>query len=113
MIYCVRGEGDAPHLVTLQDIASRRANFTLQVLQTSLGQRLNPSQLADLDLGNLRSTHVSFCGPSSMRESVRAALLARGLRRRNFHFEEFELRTGVGLEYLMAWAMGRLRPKAA
>ena len=33
----------------------------------------------------------------------RAALVLKGLRASRFHFEQFEMRTGIGLNALAAW----------
>jgi ferredoxin-NADP reductase len=66
--------------------------------------------------GNLSKMRVSFCGPVSLRDTLRKGLAQRGVNARNFHYEEFEFRTGVGLKALAAWILKRREisaPKAS
>jgi ferredoxin-NADP reductase len=57
--------------------------------------------------GALSKMRVSFCGPVSLREALRKGLAQHGVSARNFHYEEFEFRTGIGLKALAVWVLNR------
>ena len=44
----------------------------------------------------LDALQVYFCGPKTMRQTLSKELKVRGLRPASFHFEEFEIRSGIG-----------------
>ncbi len=113
MFYCFRGAANAPYLDLLREVAAHRPEFTLHLIDSSLGQRLAPAAIVEAMQTDLRSTHVHFCGPESLREDLRRSLASHGMAARNFHYEEFEIRTGIGLEVIFNWVLGRFKPKAA
>ncbi|MBO6756949.1 MAG: ferredoxin reductase family protein [Roseibium sp.] len=103
LYYCVRDTGDIPYVVDLEAIAEKVPNLELVVVNSAEGIRLSPDRVvADLG-GNLPSAHVYFCGPTAMRKALKTGLVAKGLRASRFHYEEFEMRTGIGLGRLAAW----------
>lgn len=101
LYYCVRSRQDALYLPQFEAIASRVPNFELVLVVSGQDKRLSADRIADELTGELSSAHVYFCGPTPMRESLKAGLLSRGLRSSNFHNEEFEIRSGV--EHWLQW----------
>ncbi len=105
--YSVRHAAQAAHLDELQEQAKRLKNFTLHVHETHTGQRLTIEDIASNDLSK---TKVFFCGPEAMRKSLVNGFKMRGLSSRSFHYEEFEIRSGIGLRrfanYLLKRTLG-------
>jgi len=103
LYYCVRERDDIPYAVDLERIAEEAGNLELIVVNTNEGVRLTLDRVAADLGGNLREAHVFFCGPVAMRKALRNGLVLKGLRGSRFHFEHFEMRTGIGLNALAAW----------
>lgn len=113
LAYCVREEADAAHLDELRAAQERYDHFTLHLFESSKGQRLTADSLdARLDV-DWRKARVSYCGPQSLRESLKRSLIGKGLKRRYFAYEEFEIRSGIGLRKLAGWIFARLGVKGS
>lgn len=100
LVYCVKSEAGAAHLAELQALAAEKANLTLHIHSSTTDGR------ADAD-GILKTTGlttdkltVAFCGPKPMRHSLKDGFAKNGVTGRRFKYEEFEIRTGVGLKKL-------------
>lgn len=107
LYYCVREKDDIPYAVDLERIAEDVGNLELIIVNSAEGVRLTPDRItADLG-GDLERAHVFFCGPTAMRKALKSGLVLKGLRASRFHFEEFEMRTGIGLGALAAWIWDR------
>jgi predicted ferric reductase len=91
----------------LQAIASAKSNLDLHLIASNEGNRLSATMIAQSISGDPSKMRVSFCGPVLLREALRKGLAQRGVNARNFHYEEFEFRTGVGLKALAAWVLNR------
>ncbi len=101
LYYCVRSRKQAVHLDKLEAIAHKVKNFKVILVVSNEHNRLTAERIAH-ELGTqLKSAHAYFCGPTTMREALRVGLMARGLRRSRFHYEEFEMRQGIGLTRLV------------
>ena len=109
LIYSVRSRSQAAHIEELEAIADGNDNFTLVLRETSDQGRLTPADVAEA-AGNLKKAHVLYCGPSALREAIWSGLKRQGLSARRFHYERFEIRTGVGLETLFRWLLDRAGP---
>lgn len=109
LFYCVRSRAAAPHLSALEALAAARPNLTLHVIASADGHRLSPEMVAERFGPDLAAATVSFCGPLGMRRMLRAGLARHGVPARRFRYEEFEFRTGVGLDRLAAWVFARAR----
>lgn len=95
LYYCVRSRQDALYLAELQAIASNVPNFELVLVISGEDKRLSADRIANELNAKLNSAHVYFCGPTPMRDALKAGLVSRGLRGSNFHHEEFEIRSGI------------------
>ncbi|KCV80775.1 Ferric reductase domain protein transmembrane component domain protein [Actibacterium atlanticum] len=107
MIFAVRNADQAPHLAELQDLAAANPRLSLTLWESSKSGRLTGDKIAEIAGGDLKGTRVSFCGPSEMRRALSLSLAGYGVSGRNFHFEAFEIRTGLGLKRFGAWLLKR------
>ncbi|MEO9529711.1 ferredoxin reductase family protein [Roseibium sp.] len=107
LYYCVRERDDIPYAVELERAAEEAGNLELVIVNSDEGVRLTPERIAADLGGDLSRAHVFFCGPSAMRKTLKSGLVLKGLRASRFHFEEFEMRTGIGLATLSAWLWDR------
>lgn len=107
LFYCVKSSADAPHLAELQAMAAAKPNLRLHLIQSSAGKRLSADLIAQTVAADLSQVKVSFCGPVPMRQALQSGLRRFGVTARDFHFEEFEFRTGIGLKRLASWILNR------
>ena len=105
--YCIRSLDQAPHLQEITEIADRKANLNLHLIVSSQGDRISAKQIASIVSADLSKTKVSFCGPVSMRRELQTGLRRHGVTPRNFQYEEFEFRTGIGLKRLSQWILDK------
>jgi predicted ferric reductase len=103
LYYCVRESDDIPYAVDLERTAEQVGNLELVIVNSAEGVRLTPERIASDLGGDLSRAHVFFCGPTAMRKALKSGLVLNGIRASRFHFEEFEMRTGIGLNTLAAW----------
>lgn len=100
LIYCVRSLDAAAHLSELEALAASKDNLTLHIQNSATdGRATADSILAKTGLTTERLT-VAFCGPAIMRKALIAGFQKQGLASRRFKYEEFEIRTGIGLRRL-------------
>ena len=109
LIYSVRERGRAAHLDELEATAKTLPNLELIVRETSKDGRLDADQVAKIS-GDLKGKHVLFCGPAALRDALGAGLRGHGLSPRRFHYELFEIRTGVGLNLLFNYITKQAKP---
>ena len=90
----------AAHLSELEALAASKDNLTLHIQNSATdGRATADSILAKTGLTTERLT-VAFCGPAIMRKALIAGFQKQGLASRRFQYEEFEIRTGIGLRRL-------------
>ncbi|QFT32511.1 Flavohemoprotein [Labrenzia sp. THAF82] len=107
LYYCVRERGEIPYAQELEQIAKKTENLELSVINSNQGSRLTVDRIVDDLGGRLMEAHVFFCGPVEMRKSLKKELVLEGLPHGRFHFEEFQMRSGVGLNRLALWLWNR------
>jgi len=103
LYYCVRERDDIPYAVDLERTAEEVGNLEVVIVNSDEGVRLTPERIVSDLGGSLAQAHVFFCGPVGMRKALKNGLVLKGLRASRFHFEQFEMRTGIGLNALAAW----------
>lgn len=118
LFFCVRDRASAPHLDELEQIAAAKANLHLHVIETASRRRLDAGGIAEAVGMPLASIRVAFCGPKPMHQGLQAALRKQGMPASRFAYEEFEIRSGIGLRRLAGWLAARflssgLRPADA
>ncbi len=106
LFYCVPKQTGAAHLEELKEIAGQLPKFTLQIHATGEQGRIDAETIAGVT-DDHATTKVYFCGPKAMRKSLAAGLARRGVAARRFHYEEFEIRSGIGLRSLAAWVFDK------
>lgn len=102
LIYCLRDTANAAHLDELQTLAARNPALDLILWTSAERGRLTAKSLA-ATLPDLDSRKVLFCGPTPMRRTLSDTLPAQGVLQKNFHYEAFEIRTGLGLRRFANW----------
>ncbi len=110
LFYAVRSRGDAVHLDELRKAEARLGNLTVHLVVSDEEASLTVDRIATETGWDLSDTEVFFCGPKGMRVAMRDGFGQRGLPRRRFHYEEFEIRSGIGLVRVWNWAAGRIAP---
>ena len=107
LFYCVRSPETAPHLAEIEQIAASKDNLTLHVMASSQGDRLSADRIVTALKDRPQAQRLSFCGPVSLRQALQKDLHRLAITPRNFHYEEFEFRTGIGLKRLAGWLLER------
>jgi len=102
LIYSVRERAIAAHLAELEAVAERLPNLRLVVRETSRQGRLDADAVAAIT-GDLKGVHVLYCGPAPLRDALGVGLRKHGLSPRRFHYELFEIRTGIGMKRLLEY----------
>ncbi len=108
LFYCVREENDAIHLEELKS-KTKLEGFHLHLVVSSKGQRLSGSMIASNVDFLIKNADVYYCGPESLRKAMLHGLKREGLSSRRFHYEEFEIRSGIGIRNIVAWLLARFR----
>ncbi|AZV78414.1 iron reductase [Parasedimentitalea marina] len=106
LVYCVSEDRDANHLDELRAVEAKVANFRV-VLHASRSQGRVNAEAIESYVSDIAQAKVYFCGPQRMRQFLAQGLSRLGVSSRRFHFEEFEIRSGVGLRKLAAWLLNR------
>ncbi|MTI17249.1 hypothetical protein E1162_08335 [Rhodobacteraceae bacterium RKSG542] len=109
LFYCVRNLDQAPHVAELRAIEAENNRFHLHLIVSDKGQKLNADVIEQVLDGPLAKASVFFCGPKPMRESFKASLSKRGVAPNRFFYEEFEIRSGIGLGRLARLLWPHLR----
>jgi len=109
LFYCIKSRESAAHLDTLEAIAAANDGFNLVLVESGKAPRLTAATIALSIEAPVPEISAAFCGPKPMRETLQRDFQALGLRRSRFHFEEFEIRSGIGLRLMLAWFLKRIR----
>ncbi|MFN3130836.1 ferric reductase-like transmembrane domain-containing protein [Roseibium sp.] len=107
LYYCVRERDDIPYAVELERLAEEVDTLELIIVNSAEGTRLTADRIVSDLGGDVANAHVFFCGPVPMRKALKSGLVLKGLKASRFHFEEFEMRTGIGLQALAVWLWDR------
>lgn len=107
LFFCMRSRAEAPHLAEIENIADQKPNLTLHVIASAEGSRLSAEVVAQAIGIDLSKAKVAFCGPVSLRRLLQNGLRRYGVTPRRFRYEEFEFRTGIGLNRLARWILNR------
>lgn len=110
LFYCVRNEQEAVHLDELRALDGN-PNFNLHLVCSQISGRLTVDRIAETVDFSVSDADAYYCGPEVMRTTLQKGLAARGLSRARFHYEEFEIRSGIGLRYLLSLVLRLFKPK--
>lgn len=107
LFYSVQSKSDAVGLVELEAAAAADPQLTLHVVESAVSGRLTAGVISDAIGGVGKGMNAHFCGPKPMRKALKDGLVAKGMRRSAFHYEEFEIRSDLGLRKVSGWLMAR------
>lgn len=103
--YCIRGRDSAPHLDEIETSAAQLPNLDLHIIDSSHSDRLTAARIVEMTGSSIKKSSAFFCGPETMRNTLIRDLVALGLRKSRFHYEEFEIRSGIGIRKLLAYVL--------
>lgn len=106
LFYSLRERSKAAHLDELEQ-AARDGKITLILRETATEGRLSAQDIA-ATMGDLSRHTILYCGPVELRNTLRRAFRSLGVPPRRFRYELFEIRTGIGLKWLMSRIIQRL-----
>ncbi len=109
LLYCVKSEQHAAHLAELQLLAAEKDNLNLYLHSSASHTRATADSILQVTGLQTRDLTVAFCGPKAMRKSLCEGFRRNGLAQRNFRYEEFEIRTGIGLKKLARLLFDRVK----
>ncbi len=101
LFYCIRGRSSAPHLEQIEQAAGKLDNLNLHIIDTTKQARLSANTIEHSSSADLSTAEIYFCGPAQMREALRRGLRSKGVAHRRFHYEEFEIRSGIGIRKII------------
>ena len=113
LYYCNYSLDKALYLEQLRAIDENLNNFELCFVSSRDEKRLNAKRIKHELKEDFQTAEIYFCGPNKMRESLNTELVSLGLRNSAFHYEEFEIRSGIGLCKAVQWTLKRLGRKVA
>lgn len=105
LYYSVRAEGDIPYLDELQAAATNHAQLSFQIFNSARGERLTADHIVQAHGHELARCAVYYCGPETLRKDLKSQLCGAGLPSGGFHYEAFEMRSGIGLRKLGNWLL--------
>ena len=111
LFYCVRDRDQAAHITELEDAARNNPSLNLHLVESSKGARLTTAMITETITDPLAKSRVAFCGPKPMREHLIKDLTAAGLPASRFLYEEFVMRSGIGLRKLASWVWNKFVKK--
>jgi predicted ferric reductase len=103
LFYCVRDKEHAAYVQELVELAAHTPSLTLHIIDSTTDERLTAKSLVDKTSTDLKNAYVCFCGPKPMREAMKRDLVRFGLRASRFHYEHFEIRSGIGVLKFVTW----------
>lgn len=98
LFYCIRSVGGKVSFID----ELKHPNVHLHVIDSATGDRLEIDQIKQVVGEDFKKSEFSFCGPKSMRHNLQEDI--------SLNFEEFELRSGTQVKFLMAllyWGYGK------
>lgn len=112
LYYCVASKDKALYHEELEAIAAAVTNFEVTLVVSGVDQRLSAARIKQNSSGDVSSLAAYFCGPKAMRDGLKSDLQAMGLKSGAFHYEEFEIRSGVGIRKAASWLLNRYGEQA-
>lgn len=113
LYYCIAARDKAMYIELLESITNKVASFELVLVVSGVDKRLSAVRINGEVNADLAACDVYFCGPSAMRESLKADFTELGLQPSAFHYEEFEIRSSIGILKMLNWLALRYRKLTA
>ena len=110
LFYCVKNQGLAPHIEEIQRISDHLDNFYLHLIESNKNSRLDMDMILQKSQINPKGMDIAFCGPKAMRKTLYTQYRQNGGRLSHFRFEEFEMRSGIGIVSFIKWVFNKAQP---
>lgn len=91
LFYFVRDDSEALYVDEIEQLAARDDEFKLHLFRSDVERRLNAEIIAER-VPDVSRRSIYFCGPYPMLRSLIAGLRTHGMRKSQWHYEEFALR---------------------
>lgn len=109
LVYCVKSEENAAHLQELMAVANTRPNFILRIHSSEVMGRATVDTILKTTQLDASNPFIAFCGPEQMRKTLLKDFAARGQSVRKIRYEEFKIRSGIGLKAFATNLMERMK----
>lgn len=108
LFYCVQTKEQAVHLVELEQLAIQCPRLNIHLCDSSKGNRITLNMIKE-NLGfDLKEASISFCGPTKLRKTLQDWFKSESVPARRFHYEVFEIRSGIGINPIIKWTLNLL-----
>lgn len=97
IFYCVSKKSEAIHLNELEELSNRIEGLKLHLIESSSMGRLTMAYIEANTSTHWKKVHVGFCGPKAMRQALFKDFRIKGVSKFRLHYEEFEIRSGIGI----------------
>jgi predicted ferric reductase len=108
IFYSVSELAEVPHRKEIQTLVATHKNIHLTFFESKRNNKLTIDTLISATATYWPNIDVCFCGPKPMQKEFMNGLKQQGLSRSRFHYEVFELRTGIGIDKALAWTYQKL-----
>ena len=105
LFYCVQNKEQAVHLEELEKIAAQCSRFHLHLCESSQGKRISLEQIKEAIGFDIKKASISFCGPTKLRKTLQGWFKSESVPSRRFHYEVFEIRSGIGINPIVKWVL--------
>lgn len=95
LYYGVRNKLETPFLEELEELEKRLPNLHVQYFESDMGEYIEARLLKILQGTYFNTMPIAFCGPKAMRKQLVRDLKALKYPLRQFHYEEFQMRSGI------------------
>ena len=110
LVYCVRNQASAAHLQELTALANELPNFTLTLHTSEAQGRATADTILEAMRPDASDLPIAFCGPEPMRMALSKGFAAMGVSVRRIGYEEFRIRSGIGLRAFAEYLKNRVTP---
>lgn len=111
LYYGIRSMETSPFLQELEAHAARLPNLRVKIFAADTGRKVSAQTLLDDHGSALQAMPVAFCGPAPMRAALQHGLRDLSVTTGPFHYEEFQMRSGLGLRALWRRLTASLQAK--
>jgi len=108
LFYCVQSKEQAVHLVELEQLAAQCPRLNIHLCDSSKGKRITLNTIKEAIGFDLKKASISFCGPTKLRKTLQDWFKSESVPARRFHYEVFEIRSGIGINPIIKWALNLL-----
>ena len=108
LFYCVQNKEQAVHLAELEQLAKQCPKFNLHLCDSSQGNRITLKRIKESISFDLNKASISFCGPTKLRKTLQDWFKSESVPARSFHYEVFEIRSGIGINPIVKWILSIL-----